>query len=100
MNDNQDLLDLCRLNLMEDNIKDSVAPDINEVKKAIDYKKRTLVTRIINNPPSIAHDVMERHIKGNTFHFGREWSANGSYSTHFGREGTEDKEEIFEEDEI
>jgi len=66
MNDNQDLLDLCRLNLMEDNVKNSVAPDMDEAMKAIDYKKRTLITRIINNPPTIASGAMEKHIEANT----------------------------------
>ncbi len=44
--DKNDLLDLCRLNLMEDNIIDSPAPDRDETLKAIDFKKRQLVTKI------------------------------------------------------
>jgi hypothetical protein len=46
MNENQDLLDLCRLNLMEENVKDSPAIDRDETMKAIDFKKRQLVTKI------------------------------------------------------
>lgn len=45
-NDNQDLLDLCRLNLMEENVKDSSAWDRDSTMQAIDWKKRQLVTQI------------------------------------------------------
>jgi len=66
MNDNQDLLDLCRLNLIEDNVQNSVSPDKDEAMKAIDYKKRALMTRLKHNPPTIASDAMEKHIEANT----------------------------------
>lgn len=45
MNENADLLDLCRLNLMEDNIQDSVAVDRDVTMKAIDFAKRQIVVR-------------------------------------------------------
>ena len=64
MNENQDLLDLSRLNIMEDNIKDSPAPDKDETLKAIDWKKQRLVEKI--KPGDIAPDAMEKHIKANT----------------------------------
>ena len=47
-NENQDLLDLCRLNQMEENIADSPAPDRDVTLKAIDWSKRQLVTKIKN----------------------------------------------------
>ena len=66
-NNNQDLLDLCRLNLMEDNVQDSVAPDKDTTLQAIDYKKRQLVTRLQNNPSPIADNAMKNHIHRNYF---------------------------------
>lgn len=45
----KDLLDLCRLNLMEENIKDSPAIDKDTTLKAIDVKKRDKVVRLKNN---------------------------------------------------
>lgn len=60
-NENQDLLDLCRLNIMEDNTKDSSAVDRDATMKAIDYKKRQLATRITNNGPIASESVMQRH---------------------------------------
>ena len=62
MNDNQALLDLCRLNIVEENIKDS--PEKDETLKAIDWKRRELVRKI--KPGIIAPDAMEKHIKANT----------------------------------
>jgi len=41
-----DLLDLCVLNQMEENVKESLEPDKEETLAAIDYKKRHLVTRL------------------------------------------------------
>lgn len=46
MEDNKDLLDLCRLNQMEEHVKDSPAPDRDATMKAIDWKKQHLVTNI------------------------------------------------------
>lgn len=71
---------------MEENIKDSISPDVNETMKAIDSKKRILATRIINNPPEIADDAMEKHVKTNTL--------NGIYPW------TEGEEEVFDETKI
>ncbi len=45
MNENTDLLDLCRLNLMEENIKDSSANDRDTTMRAIDFAKRQIVVR-------------------------------------------------------
>ena len=57
--ENQDLLNLCRLNLMEDNIKESPTVDKDETMKAIDYKKRQIVTQLLSDPSPIT----ETHIK-------------------------------------
>ena len=81
--ENQDLLDLCRLNQMEENIQDSVATDRDETLKAIDYKKRQLINRLIANRPKVADKVMEKHIEQNTL--------NGIYPW------TDGEEEVFPE---
>ncbi len=53
----KDLLDLCRLNQMEENIKDSPAVDKDSTLKLIDIKKREKVVRLQNaigdDPPEI-----------------------------------------------
>jgi hypothetical protein len=49
----QDILDLCRLNQIEDNIISSPAPDRDSTLLAIDWQRRQIVTRLANNPPSI-----------------------------------------------
>jgi len=60
------LLDLCRLNLMEEHIADSPAVDRADTLVAIDWKRRQLATALKNNPPTLAPDAMERHRKDNT----------------------------------
>jgi len=64
MDDVKDLLDLCRLNLMEEHIEDSPAPDRDETLAAIDNKRRRIVARMVPSP--IAPDAMERHRAENT----------------------------------
>jgi hypothetical protein len=59
-----DLLDLCRLNLMEERIADSPAVDCDATMAAIDYARRQIVTRI--KPAELAPGAMERHIADNT----------------------------------
>lgn len=56
-NENQDLLDLCRLNIMEDNVKNSPSPDRDITMNAIDRKKRELMVKI---KPAI---IPEAHAK-------------------------------------
>ena len=53
MSNNQDLLDLCKLNLMEESIKDTNAVDKEIIMQDINYKREQLVTRIINSTPKI-----------------------------------------------
>ena len=62
--DVSDILDLCRLNLMEEHIVDSPAIDRDQTLQAIDYARRQLVIKI--KPATLAPDAMERHIKENT----------------------------------
>ena len=47
----EDLLTLCRLNLMEETVIDSVSPDRDATLTAIDWKKRNLVNRLIRDEP-------------------------------------------------
>ena len=60
-NGNKDLLDLCRLNLMEEHIQDSPANDRDATLKTIEWKKRHLMTRM--EPSEISPDVVEKHEK-------------------------------------
>ena len=57
----KDLLDLCRLNLMEENITDSPAVDRDATMAAIDWKRRQLVVKIAENAEPASDEVMERH---------------------------------------
>jgi len=49
MNENKDLINLCRLNLLEENVEKSPAPkkDRDDTLKMIDFKRRNLVLKII-----------------------------------------------------
>ena len=58
----QDLLDLCRLNLMGENIKDSPAVDRDATLKAIDWKRRQLVVKIAAKTEPASEEVMKRHL--------------------------------------
>ena len=61
--DVKDILDLCRLNLMEENVEKSCAIDKGTTLKAIDYAKRRAAGRI--TPSIVANDAAERHIARN-----------------------------------
>lgn len=87
MNDNQDLLDLCRLNLLEEGIENAVATDKDVTQKAIDYKKRRAMTRLKQNPPKITPDAMKKHIERNTLEGTYPWTESESIR-------------VYEEDEI
>ena len=64
MKDDQALLDLCRLNLMEETVEKSPANDRDTTMSAIDMGKRDLVMKI--KPGVVAPGVMEKHIQTNT----------------------------------
>ena len=44
--DNKNLLDLCRLNQIDENISKSSAVDAEETKKLINFKKKCLIEKI------------------------------------------------------
>ena len=70
---NQDLIDLCRLNLMEDNISD--LPEDQEKADnlfLIKRKRRELTRKIVTRQPGASQAVMDKHIRDNT-------SENGVY---------------------
>lgn len=64
MDDTKDLLNLCRLNLMEEHIVDSPGVDRDATLKAIDFRKRRLAIKI--SLAKLEPGVMERHIEDNT----------------------------------
>ena len=66
----KDIIDLCRLNLMEERIAESPAPDRDVTLAAIDNKRRQIVTRM--QPSPVAPDAMERHYAEST-------AADGTY---------------------
>lgn len=66
---NQDLLDLCRLQQIEEGVKGNEVALVKErqnMLEAIDYKKRIIGTKIINNAPKITNKDIEKHRKLNT----------------------------------
>ncbi len=44
--DNKNILDLCRLNQIDENISESSAVDVEETKKTINWKKKCLIEKI------------------------------------------------------
>ena len=68
MEDHKDLLDLCRLNQMEENVKDSPAPEeeVETTLKGIDWIRRQKMLKIIHSQTPASSEVMERHIEQNT----------------------------------
>ena len=55
----QDLLDLCRLNQLEEHIKGSPALDAKATLTAIDIRRRQVAMRLINNPPAVPAGATE-----------------------------------------
>lgn len=66
--ENQDLLNLCRLNLLEENIEDSVLPEREkeDTRKLLDFKRRNLAKQLISNRPKISDEMIQKHIKDNS----------------------------------
>jgi len=58
----QDLLDLCQLHLMEENITDSPGVDRDATMKAIGWKQRQLVIKIAAKTEPAGEEVMKRHL--------------------------------------
>ena len=61
MEDNKNLLDLCRLNLMEEHIEDESAPEPerSDILKLIDYKKRNLMLKIGHEQKALSEKTEE-----------------------------------------
>jgi hypothetical protein len=66
MNPMQDILDLCKLNQMEENVRKTSALDTPATLDAIDYKRSQIAQRLRDNPPTVVPGVMERHLADNT----------------------------------
>lgn len=93
-NENQDVLDLCRLNLMEDNIKEhGVDPATQNTLKLIDLEKRIRMTRLKNNPAPIADGALEEHIRANSLDGVYPWTDAESVQVY-----TETEEEMIAEE--
>ncbi len=63
MNENQDLLDLCRLNLMEENVEKVESIDKEETLKAIAWKKKRLSEKLSNQGLSFSKEQIKKHRK-------------------------------------
>ncbi len=67
MNDeNRDLLDLCRLSLMEETVEESLGNDRDSTLDAIDWKKRQLIVKIAAEMPELSAEELDRHVVDNT----------------------------------
>ena len=56
MEDLKDLLDLCRLNLMEETIENSPGVDRDVTMKAIEWRKRQCMVRLMASQPKGGSD--------------------------------------------
>ncbi len=66
----KNLEDLCRLNLLEEDIEDDcVDPEKKSVLKLIDLEKRMRMTKLKNDPSPIAPDAMENHLERNADYY-------------------------------
>ena len=61
MNENTDLMDLCRLNLMEEVVRVSSAVDRDPTMVQIDWAKRREMGKIVADGPS--QDAVDRHLR-------------------------------------
>ena len=66
IDENRDLLDLCRLNLMEETVEESPGNDRDSTLDAIDWKRRQLIVRIAAEMPELSAEELDRHIVDNT----------------------------------
>jgi len=84
MNDNNDLLNLCRLNLLEQHIEESDPNEKNDTLNYINYKRNNLTEKLSNNGLEFTPNQMKKHVEENT--------KNGVYPW------TDGIEEIYETD--
>ena len=66
---NENLMDLCRVNLMGETVEGSPAVDRDETMRAIDWKKRHLVVKIGAQLPPVEDSAMDRHRKRNAMFY-------------------------------
>ncbi len=66
IDENRDLLDLCRLNLMEETVEESPGKDRAATLDAIDWKKRQLIVKLAAEMPELSAEELDRHIVDNT----------------------------------
>jgi len=62
--DNEDIIAICRLNVMEENVVESTAPDRDDTLKVIDWRRRMLASQM--KPSPISPEVIKRHKEANT----------------------------------
>lgn len=62
MDNTKDILGLCRLNIMEDNISGSSAVDRDDTLATLDFKRRQLIGKIADGTEPATAEVMQRHL--------------------------------------
>ena len=71
-NDIQDILDLCQLNLLEENVSQTIPRfERNHALEAIDLKRKHLSDKIAKNGLSFSEEQIEKHRKEFTTEDGR-----------------------------
>ena len=70
-NDIQDILDLCRLNLLEEKVKQTDWNETEITLKAIDWKKKSLTNKLSNQGLSFSEEQIKKHRKEFTTGDGR-----------------------------
>lgn len=76
--ENHDLLDLCRLNLMEEKVQDNFLIEKTEKKEtweAIEHKRKSLARKIIQKAPKLTKEQVKTHVK--------KFTMNGHYPPTF-----------------
>ena len=71
-NANQDLLELCQLNIMEEQLE-GCGMDNGEHAEAIKFAKRRAALRIINDPSPISQEMCDRRAAENQTIIDRHW---------------------------
>lgn len=76
--ENSDLLDLCRVNLMEEKVQDNSLVEETERKetlKAIERKRKDLARKIIQEAPRLTEEQVKTHVE--------KYTMNGHYPPTF-----------------
>ena len=61
----KDLMDICQINILEESLERSPAPDRDNQLMVLDYYRRNLTTKLMG-PNEVAPEVIERHVRQNT----------------------------------